>query len=210
MNAVIYAVRHGETEWNLVEKMQGHMDSPLTNNGIKQAQFVADGLASKKIDILFSSDLGRAIQTAEIIASRLSLEINTDMRLREHNLGIFESLTKTEFEERYPEEVKQFYTHDPDYVIPGGESMRQRFNRCIECAEEIVRGHEGKNILIIGHAGVLTSFFYKAVNLPLYEPRRFSVFNAGINAFSLNDGQWRLETWGEIAHLKDIRALDEQ
>jgi 2,3-bisphosphoglycerate-dependent phosphoglycerate mutase len=210
MNAVLYAVRHGETEWNSVEKQQGHLDSPLTENGIRQAQFLADGLAKKNIDILFSSDLGRAMQTAEIIGERLSLRIHTDMRLRERHFGIMQSLTRKEFEERFPAEARKLHSNDPDYVLPGGESARQLFNRCIECAEELAGNHAGKNILIVGHGGVLKSFFHKATNLSLAEPRRYSLFNASINSFSISNGQWRLDTWGEIAHLQNMRTLDDK
>lgn len=209
MNTTLYAVRHGETEWNAIEKQQGHLDSPLTDNGIKQAQCLADGLAKKNIDILFSSDLGRALQTAEIIARRLSLDIHTDSRLRERHLGILQGLTRKEFEKRYPQDTQQFNSNNPDYILPGGESSLQVFDRCIECAEEAARNNAGKNILIVGHGGVLKSFFHKATNTPLTEQRRYSLFNASINAFSISDGEWRLDTWGEIAHLQDMKALDD-
>jgi len=209
MKTIIFAVRHGETEWNLIEKQQGHLDSPLTDNGIKQAQLLADGLVNKNIEIMFSSDLGRALQTADIIAKKLSLDILPDSRLRERHLGIMQELTKKEFAEKYPGESAQFNTDAPDYILPRGESARQRYNRCIECVEDLARRNAGKRILIVGHGGVLSSFFYKATNTPLTEPRRFSLFNASINSFSISDGQWRLDTWGEIAHLKDLRALDD-
>jgi len=209
MHTVLYAVRHGETEWNLVEKQQGHLDSPLSATGIKQAQFLADGLAKKSIDVLFSSDLGRALQTAEIIARRLSLEVHKNARLRERHLGILQALTRKEFVERYPIEAVLYDSNNPDYVLPQGESTRQLFNRCIQCAEDIARENAGKNVLIVAHGGVLRSFFHKATNTPLMEPRRFSLFNAAINSFSISDGQWRLDTWGEIAHLQDIQALDD-
>jgi probable phosphoglycerate mutase len=209
MNTFLFAVRHGETAWNLIEKHQGHHDSPLTDNGIRQAQLLASGLIKRNIDILFSSDLGRALRTAEIIAKRLSLEIHTDSRLRERHLGIMQQLTNKEFVERYPEENSRFNAGDPDYALPGGESVRERFDRCIDCAEDIVMRNEGKNILIVGHSGVLSSFFYKSTNTPLTEPRRFSLFNASINSFCISNGQWRLDTWGEIAHLKDMNALDD-
>ena len=209
MNTVIFAVRHGETEWNLEGRQQGHLDSPLTANGIKQAHLLANGLAEKKIDILFSSDLGRALQTAEIIAKRLSLEIYTDSRLRERHLGIMQQLTMIEFRKEYPEEATKFATGDPDYILPGGESSRQRYNRCIKCAETLALRNAGKTILIVAHGGVLTSFFYKATNTPLAESRHFSLFNASINSFSISDGKWRLDTWGEIAHLKDMIVLDD-
>ena len=209
MNSIVFAVRHGETQWNTIEKQQGHLDSPLTDNGIQQAQLLADGLVGRNIDILYSSDLGRALQTASFIADKLHLDVNEDPRLRERHLGAMQGLTKQEFAENYPDEFRQHNAGDPDYVLPGGESACQRSARCIECAEDLARRHTGKRILIVGHGGVLTSFFYKATNTPLIEPRRFSLFNASISAFYIADGQWRLDTWGEVAHLQGLRALDD-
>jgi 2,3-bisphosphoglycerate-dependent phosphoglycerate mutase len=210
MDTYLYAVRHGETEWNSVERQQGHLDSPLTATGVRQAELLAEGLAKKNIETIFSSDLGRAIQTAEIIAKRLSLDIHPDSRLRERSLGILQGLTRKEFEARYPEAFAKFLTNDPEYVLPGGESLKQVFNRCISCAEELAEANAGKNILLISHGGVLKSFFHKAIQMPLTEPRRFSLFNASINSFFLSNGQWRLETWGELSHLDDLQVLDDR
>ena len=209
MNTILFAVRHGETEWNLIEKQQGHLDSQLTENGVKQAELLANALKDKNIDVLYSSDLGRAMQTADIIAQKLSLDIQTDIRLRERHLGIMQNLTKKEFVEKYPEEAACFNTGDPDYVLPNGESARQRYTRCIECAEDLAKRERGKRLLVVSHGGVLNSFFYKATNTSLTEPRRFSLFNGSINSFTISEDKWRLDTWGEIAHLKNMRALDD-
>jgi len=202
---VLYAVRHGETEWNLVGRQQGHLDSPLTATGVRQARLLAEGLVGKRVEVLISSDLGRAVRTAEIIAGRLSLEIQLDSRLRERQLGVMQGLTKREFAEKFPEEAARFKTGDPDYVLPGGESARQRFRRCVDAAEDLARLHAGKRILLVGHGGVLCSFFYKATNTALTEPRHFSVLNASISSFHVAEGQWRLDSWGETAHLEAMR-----
>ena len=209
MNTTLFAVRHGETEWNLIEKQQGHLNSPLTDEGIRQAHYLADELTNRNIDVLYSSDLGRALQTAEIIAAKLSLDVHTDPRLRERHLGSMQGLTRKQFAEKFPDEAEKFNTHDPDYILPGGESTRQQHHRCIECAEDIAKRQIGKRILVVTHGGVLKSFFYKATNTPLTEPRHFSLFNGSINSFSITHNQWRLDTWGELRHLKDIRTLDD-
>ncbi len=209
MNTIVCAVRHGETEWNSRGRQQGHLDSPLTENGIRQVQQLALGLAKKKIAVLFSSDLGRALQTAEIIASRLSLIIRTDARLRERHLGILQGLTRIEFEAQYPVEAARFDSRDPDYVLPGGESLRECFDRSVACAEEIARDHAGQSVLIVAHGGVLRSYFHKATGAPMAGPRRYSLYNASINSFRISSDQWRLDTWGETAHLADLRSLDD-
>ena len=79
----------------------------------------------------------------------------------------------------------------------------------MDCAEDLAARNAGKKILLVAHGGVLNSFFYRATNTPITEPRRFSLFNASINSFSITAGNWRLDTWGEIAHLGELQALDD-
>jgi probable phosphoglycerate mutase len=208
-NTKIFIVRHGETEWNRLKKQQGHLDSPLTELGVRQAEALAGGLYGRGIEIIFSSDLGRALRTAEIINNKLSVEIIQDAGLRERNLGIMENLSKKEFNEKYPEEFEKFISGDPNYILPNGESRRQRYNRINKCIGKIVNKNTGKIIAIVTHGGALHSLFCKVLNIPLIEPRRIALFNASINIFSIIDGVWRLDTWGDINHLGDMGTLDD-
>jgi len=205
--ALIFAVRHGETEWTLIGKQQGHMDSPLTERGIQQANALAEGLVGRGLEVIYSSDLGRASETAEIIGAKLRLSVQTDRRLRERHFGSLQGLTKEEFRHRYPDEWTRFDSGDPDYSFPGGESARQRYDRTVDCVEELARGHMGQKILIVAHGGVLNGFFYRAIGIPLSEPRRFSLFNAAINSFSVHENSWRVDSWGETSHLQGIDTL---
>lgn len=205
----LFAVRHGETEWNLSGKQQGHLDSALTERGVRQAHALAEGLAGRGGEFVYSSDLGRALRTAEIIAVRLGLPVETDERLRERHLGSLQGLTKEEFRRRRPDEWAGFDSGDPDYCFPGGESARQRYERTVGCVEELARRHRGRTVLVVAHGGVLNGLFYRAVGLPLSEPRRFSLFNAAINRFMIAGGDWRLDTWGDVAHLGAMSTLDD-
>src|SRR5438477_4218649 len=85
----IIIVRHGETTWNLEGRHQGHLDSPLTKRGVAQAEALAARLGNEEFAALYSSDLGRALATAEIIGTRCGKSVVIDARLRERNLGIF-------------------------------------------------------------------------------------------------------------------------
>jgi probable phosphoglycerate mutase len=207
--ALIYVVRHGETEWNKRGKQQGHLNSPLTERGTQQAQALAHGLKNRGITSIYSSDLGRAYNTARIIDKQLKLSIQTCKRLRERHLGSLQGLTKEEFQHQYPEEWDRFNSGDPDYCFPGGESARERYERTVTCIEDLASQHSGQNILIVAHGGVLNGLFYKAINQPLSEPRRFSLFNAAINSFSISGSSWRLDTWGDVSHLKGMETLDD-
>ncbi|MGE5559132.1 MAG: histidine phosphatase family protein [Bacillota bacterium] len=205
----ITVIRHGETAWNKEAKCQGHLDSPLTRLGVIQAKAVAKQLSGAHFDALYSSDLGRAMQTAEIIAHKLNLQIIADARLRERNLGIIQGLSWDEFREKFPEEAAAYRSGGPDYVIPGGESIRQRYERAVEFFENVAARHPGGKIIVVTHGGIVESIFRRVLNIPLDMKRNFSLFNAGLNIFSVAGGVWRLETWGEIGRLKDIPALDD-
>lgn len=208
-STTFYVVRHGETEWNLIGKQQGHFDSPLTTEGMLQSKALTEGLADKSIEFIYSSGLGRALKTAEHIGTRLDLPVQVDKRLNERNLGILQGLTREEFKQRYPDPEFTLNSRDPDYFLPGGESFRQVYERSVKCLEELAKRHSGQNILIVTHGGVLRCFFYKAVGLPLSCPRRFSLFNASINRFTIEGDTWRLDTWGDISHMGGILALDD-
>jgi Fructose-2,6-bisphosphatase len=191
-------VRHGETEWNKTGLHQGVLDSPLTEKGIAQAHNVACSLQKHNFQMLYSSDLGRAATTARIIAATLNLDIVFDQRLRERNLGCLGGLTLEQFKEQYPEDCDQYLAGDPDYIIPGGESVRQSYERSIACFEELAVRHSNESILIITHEFILDYLFRHTFDIPLQQKRRFVLKNCSINRFLKFEDDWKLETWGEI------------
>ena len=197
----IVAVRHGETEWNSEGRFQGQLDSPLTDNGCAQGRAVADSLAAWSIAAIYSSDLGRARSMADEIAVHTSTRIIFDPRLRERHFGVFQGLTVPEIKEQYPKSYPRFRSGDPDYVIPQGESARQRYRRSVECVEEATVLHGGETIAVVAHGGVLDGLFRRALSIPLEIPRRFSLPNAGLNVFSVEGSNWQLQLWGDTGHL---------
>ncbi len=206
---IVFAVRHGETEWNLIGRSQGHLDSPLTDRGVKQAQALAKRLCGEGIEVIYSSDLGRASQTADIIASELDRPVHIDRRLRERHLGLLQGMTQAEFRERFSEEYTALVSGDPDYAITGGESARQRYERCIGCCTELVARHRGSRMLLVMHGGLLMSLLYYTLRIPMTEPRRFSIFNGAFNSFSITRDRWHLDSWGDISHLREMTTLDD-
>jgi probable phosphoglycerate mutase len=197
-------IRHGETSGNRDGVWQGHLDTPLTEAGISQAQATAERLSNGSFSLLYSSDLGRARETASIIARATGHAIKTDVRLRERALGIFEGLTTPEIQARHPEQWQLFQTAGPNYVLPGGESARQRFNLAIECLEEIAHEQRGHTIVVVTHGGVLNALFRHTHDIPLDVDRRFSIPNGAFNVFSHRGGNWMLVTWGDVTHLSNL------
>ena len=207
----ISLIRHGETEWNRVGNQEGQLNSPLSERGMVQAKAIAKSLEKEisNYDVLYSSDLGRAVQTAKTISELLGLEINPDVRSRERNLGILQGLTIERFREEKNEEYEQFRSRDPDYIIPDGESIRERHERAVSCLFDIADKHKGQKIIIVAHGGILDSIFRKVFDIELIAKRKFSLLNSSINTFTVLKGKWRLTSWGNVSHLDGIVTLDD-
>jgi len=204
----VIIVRHGQTQWNIKGVRQGHLDSPLTEKGLAQAEALGERLAREKFTLLYSSDLGRAVQTAQMISQATGHTIVTDARLRERHLGVFQGLNAEEIKERYPEEYRLHRTLGPDYVIPGGESVHQQVARNVACLKEVVEKHAGETIAVVTHGGVLSGLFRHIFSIPFQAPRRFEFVNASLNLFTYEEGHWMLRTWGDVSHLAPGAASD--
>lgn len=204
----VLVVRHGETHWNIEGRRQGHLDSTLTEKGRAQAEAVSRRFTADSCNAIYSSDLGRAYNTARVIAEKTGHEVVPDERLRERHLGIFQGLNGDEIHERYPVEYEQHRNGGADHAVPSGESFRQQTTRNMLCLEELAQRHTGETIVVVTHGGVLSALFRHTLAIPLDAPRRFSFKNASVNLFNYQDGTWELETWGDIAHLQELGSLD--
>jgi probable phosphoglycerate mutase len=204
----IIIVRHGQTQWNIRKIRQGHLDSELTDKGVAQARALGQRIARENFTALYSSDLGRALHTARMIAAVTGHEIVTDGRLRERHLGVFQGLSGDEIKDKHPEEYRMHRTLGPEYVIPGGESVRQQVARNVDCLDEIALKHPGEKVVVVTHGGVVSGLFRHALDIPLDAPRRFEFVNAGLNVFAYEDGHWILRTWGDVSHLDPGAATE--
>jgi probable phosphoglycerate mutase len=198
-------VRHGETHWNIAGRLQGHQDSRLTPIGLEQAAALAARLAEERLDALYSSDLGRARETAEPIAAATGLAPVFDARLRERTYGIFESYTWNEIEVRYPAEFVKLASRDPTYSMPGGESPIAFRERLLATFAALAEAHPGQRLAVVSHGGALGMLYRVARNLPLDAPRAYHLPNAGINRFAWRNGRLELEVWADVAHLEVAR-----
>lgn len=194
-------IRHGETEWNRQRRMQGQADSPLSATGRAQARALAEKIAGTEFAALYASDLGRAYETARVIAQRTGSTLIADPRLRERSFGIFEGLTHEEMMRDFPHEHRLFRGIDPDYAVPGGESARQCAVRAVGFLDEIIRRHADETVVAVTHGMVLASVYRHVTGQPLTAPRNFQLFNAGLNVLRCDGGCWAVETWGDVDHL---------
>ena len=197
----ILLVRHGETEWNQQHRMQGQRDSPLTATGLQQARQLARRLKDVAFSVLYSSDLGRAHQTARCIADLTGHEIIADRDLRERSFGIFEGLTNSEIETRHPEHYAPFARREPDFAMPGGESARQFRARCVGCLERIADRHAGDTVVVVSHGLVLDALYRTACDMALDVARGFPLLNCSLNTFRYAEERWLAVSVGDVAHL---------
>lgn len=205
----VILIRHGETEWNARGLYQGQRDSPLTPEGLAQADALAQRMRRHSaISALYTSDLPRTHATAAPTAQTLGLETISEPDLGERNYGIFQGEDKTTIKERFPKEYAAHTAGDPDYAIPEGESARQFHDRVISALDALGARHTGKQIAIVTHGGVLTVVFKHVLGLSITAPRYFSVPNTSYNLLSNQGNGWRVESMGDISHL-DKGTLDD-
>jgi broad specificity phosphatase PhoE len=197
----LIAVRHGETEWNVQLREMGHLNSPLTARGVQQAEAVGRRLESVGFDALYSSNLGRAVQTAEIIASICHKSVHIDTGLRERHMGIFQGLTREEISEKYPEQMAAYERAGFMDVIPEGETAQERTDRSARVLTEIASRHPQQTIVVVTHGGFLTGFLGFVLGIPFSNGRRFRKQNASLNAFEYEEPTWYLQTWNDVTHL---------
>lgn len=202
-------IRHGQTAWNKMKRLQGHSDIPLNEKGILQAVALGEALKHETLDAIFSSDMQRARKTAEEIARWHDLPVKIDQNLRERCYGAFEGLSPEEIEQRYPESHAAWHAADPDHVFPPGEriaeSPRQFFHRAIGALMRCAEQHPGQKIAVVAHFGIVESAYRKANGIQFGERSRMPVLNTGINRFAIEEGELRMIAWGEAAHLEPLR-----
>ena len=204
MTTRFIVVRHGETQWNVESRIQGHTDSPLTDKGLQQAEAIAARLAREDFDALVSSDLGRALHTAQAIARRCKHEVIADPRLRERSFGEGEGMTYGEVDYHWPDAFSRVRETDPDFVIPGGESRRQFHERIRDAFAALAAEHEGRRVAVVCHGGVLAALYRLIHDIPVAKPHAIPIANASYNALTFEADAWAVEAWGDVAHLPAV------
>ena len=197
----IILIRHGETEWNSQQRMQGHSNSDLSSVGQAQIQALGQWMKNVPFDIIYSSDSLRAKQTAEAITQFSGHDLKIDLRLREKNLGVFEGLTSEEAKERHPEVFRLFKTAGSKYVIDEGESTQQLQDRALEIVEEIRFKHPEERVLLVTHGGFIRVVMKHSLGLSLETPTRFLIRNTGVFRLVWED-KWIVSQMGGVSHLE--------
>ena len=201
-------VRHGETNANRDGILQGNIDVPLNDNGIRQAHVAAEYLADTCFDAAYSSPLKRAALTAEIVihANKHPLKLELSDSLREWHCGKLDGLTLQEINANYPAESKSFCFEQIETVMPEGESGWEFQKRITDFLEQLRQKHAGQKILLVAHGGVLQRIFRTVAGVVSAGNVIPLAGNASVSSFIYNHqlNAWQLTSWNRTDHLAGI------
>lgn len=206
----IIAIRHGETAWNVDARIQGHLDIPLNDTGLWQAERAGAALADERLDAIYSSDLQRALSTAQAVGQTTGCPVLPDAGLRERCFGSFEGRTFKEVEAEQPEQALRWRKRDPDFVPDGGgESLAMLRSRIQHTVDRLASQHMGGQIALVAHGGVMDMLYRLATRQDLQAHRTWELHNAAINRLLWTPEGLTLVGWGDVAHLQGQGVRDE-
>jgi broad specificity phosphatase PhoE len=187
----ILLARHGETDWNRDGRFQGHADPPLNEKGRAQAADLSAALAAEELAAVYSSPLRRALETAQVVAAAHGLEPVALDGLREVDVGSWQGLTRSELEERYPDQFARWLDHGPGWE--DGESYDEMGRRAVATLLELAAAHPGERVLAVTHGGPIRAAFAFAGGTTHAEARRSgpSIGNTFVAEFAVEDDALR-------------------
>jgi broad specificity phosphatase PhoE len=204
----ILLARHGESDWNRDQRWQGHADRPLTELGRRQARELADRLARTDLDAIYSSDLRRALETAEIVGRTQGLAVKTVPALREVDVGSWSGLNRAEAEQRYPEAYLRWLAGEEGW--DDGETYEELSDRVLRAVREIATAHPDERVLVLAHGGSIRAIHAAALGVDVHTYRRLQRVepNATLSAVCVEGG--RLTELCRAEDLDEFLIQDQQ
>lgn len=208
----LYLVRHGQSAGNAEGRFGGHSPTPLSELGKKQAEATAQTLAREHINAIYTSDLLRAVQTAQPLADLAGLKFTKTSAFRERNVGVLEGLTFDESKEEFPKDYYALVNRHVHHVITEGESYRHLLRRATGALREILRIHSGEKVVIFSHTGAicfLTLYLLGAIDRTTKQTPWLVTSNCGINRFEIRGrNNVRVLAFNDTRHLVQITGND--
>jgi len=207
----LYFVRHGQSAGNAEGRFGGHSPTPLSELGKYQAEITAQALAKENIDAIYSSDLLRAVQTAEPLSKLLDLPIIKTDAFRERHVGVLEGLTFDESKQKYPNDYYALINRNIHHVITKGESYSHLLQRAKLALKEIFTIHRGEKVVIFSHTGAIcfmTLYLLGAIHRRTETTPWLVTANCGINRFEIR-GRYntRVLAINDTRHLHQSKEL---
>lgn len=200
---LLYLIRHGETDWNTQGRTQGcGNDLPLNERGLKEAKALSLRFKNVPIDVLYSSDLKRAYQTASEISNVTGLCIHTTDRLREMNFGCFEGLTGEEIRLKYANIITAWTSKPRDAIIPDGETLVEVQKRMVSEVDEIINCHRGKNIIVVSHGMCLKVLLFSLLGFDISLYNEIRLDNTGVSIIEYKGGKPYLKLLNDTCHIR--------
>jgi len=201
MERLVYIVRHGVTDWNASGRIQGHLDPPLNATGRRQAQLVSQRLVELGATALYSSDLQRAYETAQIIGQATGLGVGQKIGLREMHFGRWQGLTFAQIREHDPEGYAARRANPYDVPPPGGETWRQFYDRAVQALVEVLATTKAERVIVVTHSGVCTVLGLRALGLDCTGKRTFGNENCALHTIAVAGEAWRAVSLNDVTHL---------
>jgi broad specificity phosphatase PhoE len=189
VTTTVLLARHGESDWNRSKQWQGFADRPLTDLGREQAVELAQRLEDTDLDAVYSSDLQRARDTAEIVARTKGLTVQTTPDLREVDVGSWSGLTRAEAEEQYPEQYARWLQGGEGWE--DGETYEELGERVVRAITRIAEAHAGERVLVVAHGGTIRALHAAALGVDIHTYRRIQRVepNATLSAVCMEGDQ---------------------
>jgi len=202
MKTTLYLTRHGQTEWNLAKKMQGHMDSLLTQSGVQQAKWLGERLSSVSFDAIYCSSSPRAITTAGMISGNRSIEIVKLDSLKEINMGLWEGQHIEQITQDFPIPFDQFFNEPHLYQPTGqGESYSELIERVLPAIQDILTKHKGQQVLIVTHRITLKAIMSYFMNKQLHEIGIMpDIHPTALCKVTIHNDALNVDLYGDTAH----------
>ena len=204
MKTTLYLIRHGETEWNVIGRWQGHADISLNDVGRRQAELVANRLRAEgvRFDGIYSSDLSRAYHTAWAIGSAVGVAVQLFPPLREIDLGNWSGLTRDDIRQHYPVELA-LLEQGQDIPRGGAESNAALTKRVSEAVRALAEQHPGETLCLVSHGGALRALMRQATNSwRVKKLEAHHLGNTSISIMTFENGEWDIVSYNDIAHLQ--------
>jgi broad specificity phosphatase PhoE len=204
----LYITRHGETEWNREKRMQGWLDSNLTENGIKNAVSLGERLIETEFTAIFSSPSGRTKATTNLICGDRDIPVIYDENLREIRLGEWEGKTHSSIKEMYQTEFESFWNTPHQFTTVGGETFEETRARAIQVLNRIKKEYKSGNILIVTHSVVikcLFTFFKNSSIETLWDPPY--IHDTSLTIVEVHENGLKVVLEGDITHLESVNFI---
>lgn len=193
--------RHGQTDWNIARRYQGHSNTELNQVGIRQAEQLAKRLSSETIHAIYSSDLSRAMTTAKAVAAFQRIDPHADARWRELSFGDWEGMTYQEMSAHSPDLFEAWMKDSLTISTPNGETHRQLAERVQAAVNELKENHKDETVLVVGHSGSMQTLLSLTLGVDLSRYWQFRISQASLSELTIYEDAVTLNLFNDVSHL---------